>query len=376
MNTSLFDALPYEVQEIVISFLRLHDLSTCVRVCQLWKTTFNPFLWKHIEEPRSSSGEYLELEWLDRFLACAAEGALRTNGHLIRSIYLPYHDMHTLSDFLKHCPPTFAQLTSATFGGMKGSDEEIADFIDRTSAGWEELCFYQFYDPLARFEFGQLTVQAVLKHASTLRNLVLEEASDFDSKAIQQLLCSAPNLESLDLLASFNRMEGEVGGAVLDALDMVGYDWVCRNLHEFSCQIGNIPRPDITRNIDNGPACVYLVEGTHQESIDLQRRVYSQLARLPKLTRLTLNAAIDYASDFKRIHNEWYRSYTCPSMSLESGLDLLKDLKELRVVNLEDMEVSINNDAEKKWVAEHWPKAKIVYTAPATDLVDTDEEYY
>lgn len=48
-------------------------------------------------------------------------------------------------------------------------------------------------------------------------------------------------------------------------------------------------------------------------------------------------------------------------MSLESGLDLLANLGDLRRVDLEDMNVEIGNPAEQAWVAEHWPLATVVY---------------
>ena len=49
----------------------------------------------------------------------------------------------------------------------------------------------------------------------------------------------------------------------------------------------------------------------------------------------------------------------CLTMSLESGLELLSTLKILRVVALEDMEVSIKNEDEKNWVKQNWPRAKV-----------------
>ena len=46
-------------------------------------------------------------------------------------------------------------------------------------------------------------------------------------------------------------------------------------------------------------------------------------------------------------------------MTLDSGLDLSKNLKDLRVVGLEDMAVYIGRDKELSWVAENWPHAVI-----------------
>ncbi|KAG0359383.1 hypothetical protein BGX24_005780, partial [Mortierella sp. AD032] len=48
-------------------------------------------------------------------------------------------------------------------------------------------------------------------------------------------------------------------------------------------------------------------------------------------------------------------------MTLDSGLDLLRNLKYLRIVGLTDMEVYIDGDKEQKWVAEHWPNAALEF---------------
>ncbi|KAF9964430.1 hypothetical protein BGZ70_006463, partial [Mortierella alpina] len=47
--------------------------------------------------------------------------------------------------------------------------------------------------------------------------------------------------------------------------------------------------------------------------------------------------------------------YECLSFTLESGLDLLRDLKELRVIDLSNMAVGIDGEAEQQWMKKHWP---------------------
>ncbi|KAF9152777.1 hypothetical protein BG015_004732 [Linnemannia schmuckeri] len=49
-------------------------------------------------------------------------------------------------------------------------------------------------------------------------------------------------------------------------------------------------------------------------------------------------------------------------VAFEAGLDLLRDLKELRKVGLEDMDVNVGNFAEQAWVAYNWPHATVRYT--------------
>lgn len=50
----------------------------------------------------------------------------------------------------------------------------------------------------------------------------------------------------------------------------------------------------------------------------------------------------------------------CLEMSLESGLGTLKDLKELRELNMYGMRTRIGVP-EVQWMVEHWPKLQRVY---------------
>lgn len=68
------------------------------------------------------------------------------------------------------------------------------------------------------------------------------------------------------------------------------------------------------------------------------------------------------APDYQRGYKEYWQQYSCLAMNLDSGLDLLKglkELKELRVVGLEDMEVYVEGEKEVSWFVEHWPNATI-----------------
>ncbi|KAG0248560.1 hypothetical protein BGZ95_008004, partial [Linnemannia exigua] len=49
----------------------------------------------------------------------------------------------------------------------------------------------------------------------------------------------------------------------------------------------------------------------------------------------------------RRGDEEVYRQYDCLEMTSDNGLDLLRDPKELRVVELQDMEIYVNGDKEK-----------------------------
>jgi hypothetical protein len=142
-------------------------------------------------------------------------------------------------------------------------------------------------------------------------------------------------------------------------------DWACDNLEVFVCQIRGVPRPDITRQIP-GDLKVSRTRrsGTVEESINIHRRVYAKLARFTKLQELRLGFPASTKSPcprYQRPYVEAYRQYDCLAMTLDSGLDLMRGLKELRIVGLDDMEVYIHGVKEQIWFAENWPRAKIGY---------------
>ncbi|KAG0372029.1 hypothetical protein BGX24_000845 [Mortierella sp. AD032] len=283
----------------------------------------------------------------------AHSDSLRTHGQWVQSISLAgYADF--IQEFLQHSPARYPKLVSLEFINPE-SDSLIKDFITRASSagsgggGLKRLVISGFdgFD-----DFGGGATDALLLHASTLEVVRLDMMPGMSSKDIQQLLSSAPNLREFDIAGDQRDIEYE--GLFLDARDMISSEWVCTKLEIFACRIGGIPRPDITGDINGKPASKYLKSGTIEESMELHRGVYSQLARLTRLREVTLGLRIKAAWG-QGGTNERYRLYDCPAMSLASGMGVLRGLKELETVCLDDME-----DEDKEWVKEHWPKVNMV----------------
>lgn len=65
--------------------------------------------------------------------------------------------------------------------------------------------------------------------------------------------------------------------------------------------------------------------------------------------------------------NNMAKSGSCVAMSLDSGLDLLKDSNELEFVGLTDLEVYVNGDRGQDWFAEHWPDVEVKIPMYETD---------
>ncbi|KAF9906562.1 hypothetical protein EC991_000504 [Linnemannia zychae] len=327
--------------------LTQHQLTVCVRVCRTWKALLEPILWKHVED----SGSYKGRRWSpgrdDTLLECIELGCLKTHCHMIQSLRLELSDMDfkDLQD-LQQFPPTFPQLRYIELIGVTLSDKEIARFLGKGSpAGWKQIIF-QTNDPGTSSQFGKESVKEVLKHAATLEVLRVEGAWCLSSADIQELLCGLPKLKEFFVLsAAYNCFPTD---PELKASDLVASRWACENMEVFGCSIGDIPRPS--------PKTI-----GYQESIDLQRQVCAQLGRLHKLRKLILKTPYPIYDAGNLRSALFHQSCNCLALSLESGLDLLHNLKDLCKVGLEDMDVDIGNHEEQAWVKEHWPHATVCY---------------
>ncbi|KAF9147038.1 hypothetical protein BG015_011375 [Linnemannia schmuckeri] len=381
MATATFSGLPFEIQEMIGPFLSLHHLAQCVLVNKTWKTVFNPFLWRHIEEPlqwksvqkRAARGE-LE-DWNSIFLRCTRAGALRKNRDLIRSVKFDNCGDDFFRDFLSNCPDDMRQLNCAEIEGLEGDDDMISTFLRLSVYGWKRLVF-RLSDSDGCLGFGFRCSDVLQEHAETLEVLRMEAMVEiFEGSSIQTLLCSAPLLKELYLIPPNRKALDETcqieGWVIAEGFEQ-GEEWACMELEVFGCQIGDIPRPDIIRDIFDEGQDGFVVDGTVESSINIQRGVYKQLAQMTKLRQLTLGIHYDtYDVNYSAHDKEYFRRYDCLAMTLESGLDLLRDLKDLEVVELDDMEVYIQREEEAIWVAQHWPKARIQLTE-----YDTDRDYY
>ncbi|OAQ23072.1 hypothetical protein K457DRAFT_143036 [Linnemannia elongata AG-77] len=132
-------------------------------------------------------------------------------------------------------------------------------------------------------------------------------------------------------------------GGRLEAKKILDSDWVCLYLEVLGCMIGGIPGPGHPRSL------IILREVTvsNQERLDLHHQVYAKLARFTKLR------------EFRKISKRHVWQYECLSMTMESGVDVLKDLQNLRVVELWYLDNGIYNAEEMEWVQKNWPQVEI-----------------
>ncbi|KAF9120418.1 hypothetical protein BGW39_011391 [Mortierella sp. 14UC] len=203
----------------------------------------------------------------------------------------------------------------------------------------------QVYSKLRKVEFymwsenggicdhlGSGLFEAHSKHSNTLQVLRFTGEISLESELLNTLLCSTPNLKKLHFLGNISVTHG----GWPRAWDIAQSEQACTNLKVFACRIVSINRQGYTDSMRFVAADGKVTQGgTVQESIALQRHIYAQLVRLVSLQVLQLGFIFDeFSTRYGEVDDCHYRQYDGLVMTLESGLDLLKDLKELRVVRL------------------------------------------
>jgi hypothetical protein len=299
-------------------------------------------------------------------------------------------------------------LNVGVFGGQEQdlSDQNLAYLIGSSAQGWRTLAVD------THCMFGPLTAAAVVRgdsgrHVRTLENFrVTTGILDFPSPMIQELLCTATKLKRFEGRSLHRDWTPMIH---LSAADMVQGEWACKDLETFHCAIRDIPRPDIKTQKNGRPLVGRLHRGdSMEESFRVQRLVYEQLGRLTKLRELvvgyrycdgderfgslmtdedwgweqgiteaeyyspTNSSSTFYVSDAAiegdDVHMEDVVEegeevdkdlptgllYDCLAMSLESGLELLGRLKELKWLSLEGISHCVK-DVERKWMETNWP---------------------
>ncbi|KAH7057957.1 hypothetical protein BKA57DRAFT_433050 [Linnemannia elongata] len=120
--------------------------------------------------------------------------------------------------------------------------------------------------------------------------------------------------------------------------------------------------------------------GKRREFCSLASSLYL-VARLTKVQELRLSFLFDHVvANYRHTDTITHRQYDCLSMKPESGLGLIEDIRELRIVGLDNMKVGIDSVAEE-WAAENCPNMVIRHTdhnldQGSSEYLDTTEYTY
>ncbi|KAG0195999.1 hypothetical protein BGX28_000257, partial [Mortierella sp. GBA30] len=188
------------------------------------------------------------------------------------------------------------------------------------------------------------------------------------SKTLHCILSSSPKLRIL--VTSHDDLPWRFRGFIpfIVAKDFIDEDrhlgtlnaWACEpSVRVLKTKIVGIPRSDVAYSQRRHHTSH--VEASACEGKRLQHRVYGRLSRFTNLEELCLghNALTSdhttHSSDGEEEHSDF--QYECLEMTLESGLDQLKKLKNLKVLDVQWMEQGIGVK-EVHWMTQNWPRLR------------------
>ncbi|KAG0280985.1 hypothetical protein BGZ96_001336 [Linnemannia gamsii] len=212
----------------------------------------------------------------------------------------------------------------------------------------------------------RLACAALIEHCDTLKTVQVTNILKSSSRTLRHILSSSPRLQVM--ITTDDRWYYQRRFPFLKAKDFVDMHhdsgiltpWASEaSLKVLKTKITCIPRPDVTKLLD-GRQCIGFPPESHIQNVKhLQQRVYERLARFKNLEELFLGhgtmVETRHGADYDK-HREDYQ-YECLEMTLKSGLDQLKGLKNLQVLDVQRMEQRIGLK-EVQWMTQNWPKLR------------------
>ncbi|KAF9136900.1 hypothetical protein BGX30_010719 [Mortierella sp. GBA39] len=253
-------------------------------------------------------------------------------------------------------------------------EDHIVRLIRLTKLGWKELRLPDM--PM----FGAVALEAVMEHAETLEVFRFESSDEIQENAFLDLLCSARNLRRLEGIVDRQRKRFttevmvHAEAAYMEHVDGGGdRSWVLGpSMEHLQLRIEGVPRPDVVSRL-NGSELIFQQTGLDPTlRFDVQRWIYTQLSRMTGLEELILGlqdlsigtmkfAGVDSSMNLVAMEEaallNGVRMFNYQSLefSLESGLNLLAELKELRMLDVRSTAHYIGV-AELEWMHRNWPK--------------------
>ncbi|KAF9435898.1 hypothetical protein BGZ76_005292 [Entomortierella beljakovae] len=184
---------------------------------------------------------------------------------------------------------------------------------------------------LDRAEWGLESFNALSRHFGTLEILDTWLEDRFTSVMVNTVMCSCPNLKKLS-------------GTVISGLDIVNNNQI-----------------DITHQHSQGWICNRLAD----LAIDFDLRgVISQTPIMERISSLTRLARWDM--------HRGYIEYPQISLSLHSGLDMLKSLKDLEKVVLKGFSHTME-EADIRWIIKNWKSLRYLNGSVHRDSILCDK---
>ncbi|KAH7034361.1 hypothetical protein BKA57DRAFT_475929 [Linnemannia elongata] len=262
------------------------------------------------------------------------------------------------------------------------TDEDVAQLIlagqSQRSDGRKEVWHTLHLEGNALL--GPLTADAILQTCTSgLVWLNISGCQGIRGHHIQTILTTAVHLRNLDAGC---RGDSEATDSRLYVSEILQSNrpWVCRSLRRLNVHISGLARPDFYRTAGMD-AVGY--SNSLKQSRDVQKQVYRQIASLKYLEELCLGDSglfpedsgdVDelsagpagsrakeviwepYMYDLK--YGNGYQT-RCLELTLDSGLDILGTLTELRVLDITRMKHRLGV-AEMEWMEDNWPNLRTI----------------
>ncbi|KAF9929124.1 hypothetical protein FBU30_001853 [Linnemannia zychae] len=228
---------------------------------------------------------------------------------------------------------------------------------------------------------GPLTANAIIQTCTSgLVWLNVSGCRGIRGEHIQTILATAVHLRNLDASC---RADSEATDSRIYVSHILQSNtpWACRLLRRLNVQFSGFSRPDLLpaeyKDIASYRAAL-------KQSRDVQRQVYQQIANLKYLEELWLGDGMLFPEDNGEVddlmnhgissseHKEapWEPSMyklkycdgfqtACLELTLESGLDILGTLTELRVIDISRMKHRLGVD-EMMWMEVNWPNLRTI----------------
>ncbi|KAG0198788.1 hypothetical protein BGX28_007810 [Mortierella sp. GBA30] len=241
----------------------------------------------------------------------------------------------------------------------------------------------------------KIIFQAIYHYSQTLTHLAFRDcvdtlASTFDPQptinpnTLLHILRSFKYLEEVDVMSrssSFHwfALQLNVMNGRLDARKFVESSWGTMDVGEWACaktlkvlrvEINGFDRGLLPTSLEAaGPPSQNSQDGVDidsEESYHLQRQVCLVLGALTSLQELCFGDMNVPGGDelflpaMKRSQEMLGSQATCLDLSLESCLELLSGMKEMRILKVGGMDHRIGL-SEIQWMCEYWPKLEAVY---------------
>ncbi|KAG0037487.1 hypothetical protein BGZ82_002442 [Podila clonocystis] len=292
-----------------------------------------------------------------------------------------------------HCP----RLKGLKLDQNDFSDEQVSHLIDSgIQRNLEHIAFSGAEDYTTGrriMEMSELgTQRALLEHADSLAVLHLHNCGlALTSSWIQQVLVQCSRLKALRITGVITRPypDNDTTAYIpqtrmgrqrrvltgLDAMDIRGEPWSCTDLRVLQLVIRNVPRSEThlplgdsvgmdgkqRQDMDEYLLYEEPVVMTEAESRTVQRQICQRIGALKLLQELHLGQSDSYGDDVDRLVDVTPIQHQCLELSLETGLQALADLKELRQLKIQRMDHAMAAQ-EIEWMIRKgvWPKLRLI----------------